>query len=319
MGDLTQRLDSDLGPRVDQLDKDNDAQKAPMQDVINKLSDAMRAVDQPMIKRHLKTLEPMVSLYAGLADRSRRLLDELGRVDADDPQARKRIETLTQKASTADGKIQRNYVALKKLQDMAQDKAGDPAAAKAMAQWAEMESWMTTQRTVLQTRVKQMETLVELAESSMKDGDDKSFAQAQEKAKLRATWKPTLREVGDKYMQFCQDCEKALGPDLQDQLKRDRQKFGKIMTECAELNDRLDAYAERIKAMKMPVTSSKAPKLDLRKAAAALDVPEAKLKKAWDGGGADPAKTLDGLARELKLKTTGKDMVAALKKAKLLG
>ena len=64
--------------------------------------------------------------------------------------------------------------------------------------------------------------------------------------------------------------------------------------------------------------AAKAPKLDIRKAAAALNVVEAKLKKAWDAGGDDPQKALDGLARELKLKTTGKEMVATLKKARLL-
>jgi hypothetical protein len=69
--------------------------------------------------------------------------------------------------------------------------------------------------------------------------------------------------------------------------------------------------------MKM-AAAPKAAKLDYRKAASVLDIAEAKLKKAWDTGADDPQKTLDGLARELKLKTTGKDMVAALKKARLL-
>ena len=317
MSDLMQRLNTDFAERIDELEKDNDAQKAPMQDVINKLSDAIRAMDQPMIKRHAKTLEAQVSVYAGLADRAKKLIDELGKIDTDDGDARKRVVALTQKASASNAKIQRNYVSLKELQAMAHDKAGDTAAAAAMAQWAEMESWMTTQRTLLQTRLKQMETLVELAESSVADGDEKSFAQAQEKAKLRLTWKPTQLEIGDKYMKFCNDCEAALGKDLQDQLKRDRAKFGRILTECAELNDKLDAYYTKLKNMKMPA-AAKAAKLDIRKAAGVLDVSEAKLKKAWDAGAADPQKALDGLAKELKLKTTGKEMVAALKKAKLL-
>jgi hypothetical protein len=317
MSELMQRLNTDLAPRVDALEKDNDAQKVPMQDVIDRLSGAIRAMDQPMIRRHAKTLEGQVSAYAGLADRARRLLEELGKIDTDDAEARKRVVALTLKASASSAKIQRNYANLKQLQDMAHDKAADSAATDAMAQWAEMESWMTTQRSVLQTRVRQMQTLVELAESSIKDGDEKSFAQAQEKAKLRTTWKPTQLEIGARYTKFCDDCKAALGKELQDQLKRDMAKFGRIMTECADLNDRLDADYAKLKAMKMP-TASRSARLDIRKAAGVLAVAEAKLKKAWDAGGDDPLKALDGLARELKLKTTGKDMVAALRKARLL-
>lgn len=317
MSDLMQRLNTDLSARVDALEKENDAQKGPMQDVVNKLSDAIRAMDQPLIKRHAKTLEGQVSVYAGLADRAKKLIDELGKIDTSDAAERKRVVELTTAASASNGKIQRNYEALKKLQAVAHDKATDTASAAVMTQWAEMESWMTTQRTLLQTRLKQMDTLVELAESSAADGDDKSFAQAQDRAKLRLTWKPTQLEIGDKYMKFCSDCEAVLSKDLLDQLKRDRMKFGRIMTECAELNDQLDARYTKLKNMKMPA-AAKAPKLDIRKAAAALNVVEAKLKKAWDAGGDDPQKALDGLARELKLKTTGKEMVATLKKARLL-
>lgn len=313
---LLQRLDADLAPRTDVLDKDNEAQKPAMQDVINKLSDAIRAMDQPLIKRHAKTLEAQVGVYAGLVDRARKLVDELGRIESDDRDALKRVAALTQKASASQAKIVRNYTKLKELLDMAHDKAQDPAAAAAMAQWAEMESWMTTQREVARTRVKQMQALVELADSAVADGDAKSLAQAQEKAKLRLTWKPTQLEIGDRYMKFCADCEAALGKDLQDQLKRDREKFKRMVTELADLNDQLDAYLAKLKSMKMP--PPKAAKLDFRKAAGVLGVLEAKLKKAWDGGADSPEKALDGLARELKLKTTGKDMVAALRKSKLL-
>lgn len=312
---LLRRLNDDLAPRTDELEKDNEAQKPAMQEVINKLSDAIRAMDQPLIKRHAKTLEAQVAVYAGLVGRARQLVDDLGKVDTDDRDALKRIEALTQRASASQAKIVRNYAKLKELLDMAHDKAGDPAVAAAMAQWAEMESWMTTQREVARTRVKQMQALVELAESAIADGDQKSLAQAQEKAKLRRTWKPTQAEIGDRFMKFCADCEAALGKDLQDQLKRDREKFKRMVTELAELNDQLDAFLAKLTNMKM--APPKAARLDLRKAAVVLNVAEAKLKKAWDGADS-PEDALNVLVKELKLKTTGKEMVAALKKARLL-
>jgi hypothetical protein len=311
---LLQRLDTNLAPRTDQLDKDNEAQKPAMQAVINKLSDAIRAFDQPLIRRHAKTLEAQVAVYAGLVDRAKKLIDELGAIDTDDADALKRIEALTRKASASQTKITGNYTKLKWLLDKAHDTAANPAIAAVMAQWAEMESWMTTAREATKVRVKQMEALVELAESAIAGGDAKSLAQAQEKARLRLTWKPTQLEVGDKYMKFCAACEKALGKDLTDQLKRDREKFKRMVTELAELNDKLDADFARLKGMKM--ATAKAAKFDFAKAAAVIGVPEAKLRKAWDAGA--PEKALDGLARELKLKTTGKEMVAALRKARLL-
>ncbi|MEO8080365.1 MAG: hypothetical protein ABI641_07535 [Caldimonas sp.] len=313
--DLLQRLKTDLAPRTAQLEKDNEALKPPMQDVINKLSDAIRANDLPLIKRHAKTLEAQVAAYSSLLTRARKVVEDLGKIDTDDRDALKQIVSLTADASTAEGKVMRNYTKLKELLDMAHQKAGDPAVAAAMAQWAEMESWMTTSRDVTRLRIKQMDTLIELAKSAAADGDDKSFAQAQDKAKVRATWKPTQLEVGDKYMKFMAVCEKALGKNLQDELKRDIEKFRRMVTELADMNDKLDAGVATIKAMKM--APPKAASLDYKKAAALLHVDEAKLKKAWAGSAGAPEKALDGLAKDAKLKTSGKEMLAALKKARL--
>lgn len=313
--DLMQRLDGELAPRTAQLEKDNEALKPAMQDVINKLSDAIRKLDQPLIKRHAKTLEGQVATYAALLTRARKLVDELGSIDTDAKDALKKIVALTQRASASHDKAMRNYTKLKGLLDMAHKKAEDRAVSAVMTQWAEMESWMTTQRDVARIRVKQMEALVQLARSAIADGDAKSLAQAQERAKQRLTWKPTQLEIGDKYMKFCTACEKALGKDLQAELKRDMEKFKRMVTELAELNDKLDACLDLIKNLKMP--AAKPAKLDLQKAAGVLKVDAAKLKKAWEAGAGDAEKALGGLAKELK--TTGKEMVAALRKAKLLG
>jgi hypothetical protein len=311
--DLLQRLKTDLAPRTAELEKDSEAQKAPMQDVINKLSDAIRKMDQPLIKRHAKTLEGQVATYATLLARAKKLVDDLGKIDTADKDALKQIETLTGRASATHDKILHNYTNLKGLLDMAHKKAEDRAVTAVMEEWAEMESWMTAQREVARIRVKQMETLVQLARSSMEDDDAKSFAQAQEKAKLRLTWKPTQADIGSKYMNFCNACEKALGKDLQAELKRDFVKFAHMVTEIAELNAKLDAYLALLQKMKMPP-----PRLDLHKAATLLHVDEGKLKKAWDTHPGAPDKALEALVKDAKLKTTAKDMAATLRKAKLL-
>ena len=135
---LMQRLKTDLEPRVKELEKDNEAQKPAMQDVINKLSTAIRAMDQPLIKRHAKTLEGQVGAYASLVTRAEKLVAELGAIDTDDRDALKRIVALTEQASASQKKIKGNYEKLKELLSMAHAKATDPVVAAVMAQWAEM-------------------------------------------------------------------------------------------------------------------------------------------------------------------------------------
>lgn len=314
---LLQRLKADLGPRTADLEKEDAAQKPAMQDVIGKLSDAIRRMDQPLIRRHAKTLEAQVAAYATLLVRAKKLLDDLGRIDTEDKDALKLIEALTKRASDAHDRILRNYTKLKELLDLAHEKAADRAVTAVMEEWAGMESWMTTQREVLRTRVRQMEALIELARSAIADGDAKSLAQAQEKAKLRLTWKPTQREVGDKYMKFCGACEKALGKELSAELRRDTARFAHMVTELAELNDQLDKDLALLQKMKMPPAAAAA-KFDVRKAAGLLHVDEAKLKKAWSAHPGAPEKALDALVKEAKLKTTAKEMAATLRKAKLL-
>ena len=120
---LLQRLNADIAPRTAELEKENEALKPAMQDVINKLSDAIRKMDQPLIKRHAKTLEAQVATYATLLTRATKLVDDLGKIDTDDKDALKKIEALTQRASASHDKIMRNYTKLKELLDMAHKKA----------------------------------------------------------------------------------------------------------------------------------------------------------------------------------------------------
>ena len=126
--------------------------------------------------------------------------------------------------------------------------------------------------------------------------------------------KPTEDELKEQFKAFCTKCEsKGLNKDQQDQLARDRKTFDGMVQEYAQINAKLVSIDIEIEGMEIPG-------VDVKKAAALLKIPsgqEAKLKKALDAG-AGMERALDGLAKELKLKTSGKDMIAALKKAKLL-
>ena len=313
---LLQRLKQDLTPRADALEKDNDTQKAAVQGVIDQLSEAIRQSDQLVIRSLAKTLDGQVDEYARLVDRGNKLVAEISAIRTDDAKAQKLVETLNGKAKESATKLGRNFAAIKKMLAMAHEKEKDPRVAAMTARWAEMESWLTTQRGVLKARVKQMQALVEVAEGAGADGDKKTLDQALDEAKQRATWKPTLRETGDRYTHFLADIDKVLGKDLQEQLQRDLQRFKGMVSELAELNDELDRQV--VKVQKVKLAATKPAKLDTRKAALVLDIAEEELKKAWDAGAAVPEKVLDALAKKLKLKTSGSDMAKALRKARLI-
>lgn len=313
---LLQRLKQDLTPRADALEKDNDTQKAAVQGVIDQLSEAIRQSDQPVIRRLAKTVDGQVDEYARLVDRGNKLVAEISAIRTDDAKAQKLVDTLNGKAKESATKLGRNFAAIKKMLAMAHEKEKDPRVAAMTARWAEMESWLTTQREVLKARVKQMQALVEVAEGAGADGDKKTLDQALDEAKQRATWKPTLRETGDKYTHFLADIDKVLGKDLQEQLQRDLQRFKGMVSELAELNDELDRQV--VKVQKVKLAAPRPAKLDIRKAALVLDIAEEELKKAWDAGAAVPEKVLDALAKKLKLKTSGSDMAKALRKARLI-
>ena len=313
---LTQRLKDELQPQLQTLEKESDAQKAAMQGLIGKLSDAIRASDQASIRRLSKSLEDQVGGYSQLIVRTKRLLALVEALRSNDADAIKRATALRDKIDTLHAKMARNYAAMKALLDQAHRKLDDPAIAAVMAQWTELEAWITAQHEVAGIRVQQMLTLLELARSAVAAGDAAGLAQAQARAKVRLTWKPLYLEASDRVMRFCDACAKVLGKDLQDQLKRDIAKFRRMVPEMAGLNDQLDKHYESLKAVKMPAQKSAA--LDIRKAAGLLHLDEAKLRKAWGSGPSAPEKVLDGLAREAKVKGTGKQMLATLKKAKLL-
>jgi len=178
-----------------------------------------------VIRRLAKTLDGQVDEYARLVDRGNKLVAEISAIRTDDAKAQKLVETLNGKAKESATKLGRNFAAIKKMLAMAHEKEKDPRVAAMTARWAEMESWLTTQREVLKARVKQMQALVEVAEGTGADGDKKTLDQALDEAKQRATWRPTLRETGDKYTHFLADIDKVLGKDLQEQLQRDLQRF----------------------------------------------------------------------------------------------
>jgi len=77
-------------------------------------------------------------------------------------------------------------------------------------------------------RLRAMEALEELAKDAVEAGDQADLASAIKGSDDRSDWKPTQKEVEDKFSKFCATCEASgLSKDLLDQLARDRVAFKK--------------------------------------------------------------------------------------------
>jgi seryl-tRNA synthetase len=133
-------------------------------------------------------------------------------------------------------------------------------------------------------------------------------------ADLRDT-EPTFKEVEEGFEQFCESVKpKNMSKELQDQFVRDRAAFQKLVDELGEVNRKILEVDSTIETMETA-------EMDYKKAAALLKIPSqylSKLKAALEGLSSSLEKALDALAREAGLKSTGKEMMALLRRAKML-
>jgi hypothetical protein len=315
--EIAETIETEIQPQADALEKSAAEQKTKIQERVNKLSEAIRSGNQALIKRELDTLQELkMGPYASLATDITDLVARLEKLKPDDDSGEdfKSIEALTKSLGELQGKVERNYAALKVLEDKANDALEEAAAqgGDARKEWAAMEGWLKAQLEAAKLHVQAMETLKQLAQQSIDAGDQADLADAVKRSQVRSTWKPTQKEVEDKFSKFCDKCEsKGLSKDLQDQLGRDRAAFQKIVDELRGLNKKMDDLQSSVQNMNIGP-------MEYKRLASALKVPGShvpKLKKALEVEGKAREKALMDLQQELKIKFSAKDM-ASLMKAK---
>lgn len=310
--DAQLQLHEELEPEAAQLTKEHESFKAQVQAVINDLSKALDPPHAPSVETHLKTLNELMPSVASLVTRIDSLLERVRNLDTDD----KALPALNKSLTDLHGRMERNYLKLKWLQDKAHDALQQArSGAKNYTQaLAEMEAFMAAALKTFKARLEQMKALHELAAGSVQARDAGELAQLQRRNDERKNWTPTVPEVHNRITRFAALGDpKQLGKDVVDQVVRDRLGFLKTAGEIEVLNKQIDALFEQIKAMK-------AKQIDVKKAMAALSMPsthEAKLKKALESG-EQMERLLEALAKDLKLKGADADLLARLKKAKLI-
>jgi hypothetical protein len=278
----------------------------------NELAKAMvPKPNPPLIKRYLDALQkfrmpPYASLLPATADLLRQL-DELEPENENSAEFKK-IAALTKSLGELQGHLEKNFAKLKQLEDMA-NKAlaqGTKDGSAATEEWAAMEAFLNGQLKAAKTRVEAIHTLEDLADEAVKNGDQAELDAMIKKSDVRATWKPTGKEIAAKFSNFCAKCaSQGLSKELQDQLNRDRARFQKIVDEILDLNEQMDNSVKRIQARE--IKAAKPQPLDFKALANALKInklpkAEDKLKAALKLQGSARSKALDAIEKEADVK-----------------
>ncbi len=307
-----QRQIDDIQPLATDLEADHEQAKRTMQAVVNAISGPLQKHNAAQVRPHLETLNDVMADYAALVTRGKDLAIRVNRLQADDAGGRtaKALAALQQKLDDLRGRMDRNYLSLKDLQNKANEEVERNKSSFAEA-WAEMEAYLDTNLKLHTTRLQQIKALHELATGAVAERDAKELAQIQARNQDRTTWKPTAADINSRLIQFFGQRGAEVGPDLQQQLTRDRVKFDKVATQISQLGQQIDTHFKAIEALAIKP-------IDANKAAVAMDlkgqVP--RVKKAVDTHPLIDG--LDALAKDLKLKVIGRDLLNKLKKARLI-
>src|ERR1051326_1767161 len=307
--DLSQEL-SKIQPKAASLAKNAEEQKTKIQNLVNDITKAIKDNNRPMIERHLKTLETLkLPPYAGLLTETNDLLAQLKDLEPQDgTDDLKKVNALTNSLGELQGKLERNFARLKTLEDAANKALAQSAqdGSKAADEWAARENELNKQLQVAKTRLEAMRALEDLADAAVKDGDQADLDAAIKKSAVRATWKPTAKEITAKFSTFCTKCaSQGLSKELQDQLTRDRARFQKIVDQIVETNELMDNSVKRIQAR--TIAASKPQPIDVKALKHALGLDkypkiEDDLKAALKVEGSTRAKALDGIEKKFNFK-----------------
>jgi hypothetical protein len=316
--DISQVL-KDIAPKAAQVQKDAEEQKKKIQNLVNDMTKAINESNRPMIERHLKTLETLkMPPYANLLKETNIHLAELKELEPEDgSEDLKRINVLTNSLGELQGKLERNFERLKLLEDAANKALAQSAkdGSKAADEWAAMEAELNGLLKAAKTYRAAMQKAEELADDAVKAGDQGHLDDANEYAKKRATWKPTAKEVTEKFSKFCAKCaSQGLSKELQDQLSRDRVRFQKIVDEIVDLNEQMDNAVKRIQARQ--ITATKPQPIDVKALKHALGLDkypiDGDLKNALKVQGSARANALNLMEKKYNFKFKDKDRAAIM-------
>lgn len=312
-------IKKDIEPAANALIKEQ-------KDGIGKLAKIMldlgKAIDKPdvrMVKLLSKALDAESPLIATRLSRTARLLERLE--DAESEAAvesdLKELEDITTKLSELEKKLKANYTAVKEYQDKAKKALTEVADVESDAAeaWAVHEAWLRKQLELSKKRLQDIQKLSEQAKKAAASRDEGALKNATEAAAELRDTKPTTKDIQDTFSKFCDDVHpEKLTQDLQEQFKRDREKFQKVVDEIADTNSQIAKIQEQIQKM------DTAP-VDPKKVSTTLKIPsqyDSKVRKAIELDKMAAGKALEAIMKEIKTPMAAKDIITRLEKANLV-
>ena len=312
-------IKKEIEPAANALIKDQKEGVAKLAKIMVDLGKAIDKPDMRLVKLLSKALDAESPLIANRLSRTGKLLERLEEAESetDLDTDLKEIEDITAKLSELENKLKHNYTTIKEYQDKANDALNEISDAEgdAAQAWAVHEAWLRKQLETAKKRLQDMQKLSEQAKKAAASRDEKALKEAVDAGAEIRDAKPSAKEIQDMFSTFCEDVHpEKLTQDLQDQFKRDREKFQKIVDEITSISDQIAKIQEQIGKM------DTAP-VDPKKVSATLKIPnqyDGKVKKAVELDKVAAGKVLESIMKDIKAPMSAKDIIAKLEKANLV-
>lgn len=292
-------------------------------EISSSLPQAIKDKNVPKIELYLTTLKATLKDIENSLDDARSALITLGDIERDDEQFVSEhlqdLDKLTGKITDAQSSLTKQFEQGKKFQEQAEKALASQqnTVDKAFQELAELTKWVNDENKDLKETFHKSDQIATKAQAAFDARDAKALADAQKAMEsLGITAKPVLFKSHEDQLKDFVEKISASGFAADDvaQLKKGAQDA---------LNDHVGAkvYLDQMGKQEKLVQDFKLEPINVKKALDTLDLDpkvESKLAKALVGTRAAMEKNLDALARELKLKNNGKQMLAALEKAGLI-
>ena len=312
-------IKKDIEPQANGLIKE---QKEGIGKLAKIMVDLGKAIDKPdlrMVKLLAKALSAESPLIANRLSRTGKLLERLEEAESETELDTdlKEIEDITTKLSELEHKLKSNYTAIKEYQDKANkalkeitDDEGDAAEA-----WAVHEAWLRGQLEKAQWRLQEIRKVSDQAKKAAVSRDEKTLKESVAAGTELDEAKPTAKEIQETFSKFCEDVQPdKLTQDLQNQFKRDREKFQKLVDDITKLDEQITGIQQQIEKLET------AP-VDAKKVSATLKIPsqyDGKVKKAVELDRVAVGKALEAIMKEIKTPMSAKDIMTKLEKSNLV-
>jgi hypothetical protein len=289
-------------------------------EISKSLPAAIKDKNGPMIELYLTTLKTTLKDIENSLDDTRTALLRLGDLQRGDEEFVSAhladMDKLTTKITGAQSSLTKQFEEGKKFQTQA-EKALDAqqnTQEKAFRELAELDKWINDETKDLREAFTKSDQIASKAQAAFDSRDAKILADAK---KSMAALQVDALEAGyglqePKITDFIKDIQASgFEADAIAELKKGAE-------ETLSKHRANKTYVDELKAQQKLVADFEIAEIDVKKAVKALSLDpkaEAKLAKILNGPGPAMEKGLDALAKELKLKSTGKQMLATLKKA----